>query len=248
MKRPLRISAIAFATLFLAALVWRMNQDDMLAMLMRETYGRYDAKKKTWQASAEENTGLIYTICAEREVDVHGEKHLMLAVCGDRPEMDSHGTPGNVDLYVLKGDRRKFTIAAQAIGIESGAYGQTGTLGVIKLGAAFHGFTVTEGWSGQGITLETTRIFVPRNATLNEALTIRTSLDNAGTGACDDDKTQCYSLQRELSVDQAIPEQSVYRIIVRQSGNRGAAGEYRLNFDRKRWRYVAPKGFDLLPE
>lgn len=252
MKQAQRTSLIALTALLLAALlaafVWQMNRDDMLTTLMNETYGRYDAEKKTWQAAGEEKPWLIYSICAEREVDVHGEKHLMLAVCGEREEMDSHGTHGSVDFYVLKGDRRKFTIAAQATDIASGAYGQTGTVKVIKLGTAFHGFTITEGWSGQGISLETTSIYIPGNDTLKEALTIRTALNNAGTGACGDDQSQCYELQRELTVDQSTPGQNVYPIIVKQSGNREAAGEFRLNFDRKRWRYIAPKNLDLLPE
>src|SRR5450759_3109174 len=86
-----------------ALLLWYMNQGDMLPDMLTETYGQYDAEKKVWRTIDGTSSDQIHSNCAEHEIDVRGEKHLMLAICGFSEDLDSHGTPGSIDFYVLKG-------------------------------------------------------------------------------------------------------------------------------------------------
>ena len=244
-------AVVALVAIGLGVFVWWQTSADMLSTMMTENYGLYDAGKQVWRGAQGKEANRNYTICAEKDIDVRGERHLLLAVCGSTAETDSHATRGSVDLYVLKGDRRKFTLAAQTADIESGAWGQSGSVSAMKLGSSFYGFAIDEGWSGQGFTFGTTTLYVPKDDALQEALTLRTSLDNGGTQACADNKMACNNLERKLDVDESDPALAVYPLIVTQSGRHDGhsmTGRFKLSFDKKRWSYVAPKGLDLMPE
>lgn len=247
------VAAVALTTPLLLATVggaayYCFGQNDRLLEFLTDTYGIYDADKKLWLNS---EAGRQYSICAENAVDVQGEGHMLVAVCGASREMDSHATAGSIDLYVLKEDRRSFTVAAQADQIESGGFGQPGDVNVMQLGPSFYGFAISEGWSGQGLTLGTLRLFVPNGAVLQEALEMRSSLDNTGTRMCSEEHSGCRTLERKLTVDTSPGDGRVYPLIITQSGRSDGhnfSGRFKLTFDKKRRIYVAPKGLELMPE
>jgi hypothetical protein len=240
--------AMVVIGIVVAAAIWWRNRPDRFAAMMADTYGAYDAGNKAWIGLAGQEPHRLYRVCAEREVDVRGQKHLLLAVCGDTTEMDSHAAGGIVDMYVLKGDRSAFTPVAQKRGIESGGFGHAGSVAVMKLGPAFFGFAVSDGWTGQGYTLETVSLYVPKGDTLTEALAIRTGTDNGGTAECSADRGKCNRVERKLTADVSAAGETVYPITVVQSGAYDGVnmdGTFKLTFNKKRWAYVAPKKLDL---
>jgi hypothetical protein len=255
MKHAGRVAATAAAFVIAvsaaATAIWMLGREDMLATMMADSYGSYDAGRKVWVRAGSRDNSRVYRICAQQEVDVRGENHVLLAVCGNTAEMDSHATSGTVDLYVLRGDRREFTVAAQTLGVESGSFGRTGSVSVMKLGPSFYGFAVEDGWAGQGYTLETLSLYAPRNDALKETLSIRIGTDNSGTGSCGDADNECNVVVRKVSADESAANESVYPLNVVQSGKydgRDMDGTFRLAFDRKNWTYRAPKGLNLMIE
>ncbi len=75
------------------------NRQDLNAF-MKEHYGKFDTENKCWVKDDED---LHYVVCASQDIEINGEPHSMIAVCGEVPDdLKSHAACGYVDLYVMK--------------------------------------------------------------------------------------------------------------------------------------------------
>lgn len=239
------ILALAATTTLLAlgaTAYWlKTAPDRAFAAFMADAYGTYDAKEDRW--SLPEDAYIVHSLCARQSVSIEGIEHILLAVCGATRETGSHGEPGSVDFYVLKADSSRLTIAAKLLEVPSGSFGNPGKVTPLQLGPAFHGFLLEEGWTGQGYTLGTTRLFIPSAKGIQEGLTIRSLEDETGTGQCDEPGHACTNLSRTIAVGPAGDGKAVFPLIIHESGiadGRPVDRQTTIPFDRKRWRYPTP--------
>ena len=211
------------------------------AAFMADAYGSYDAKEDGWSQPGD--AAVVHSICARKSVRIESAEHILLAVCGATRETGSHGEQGSVDFYVLKADGGRLTIAAELLEVASGSFGTPGKVTPLQLGPAFHGFLLEEGWTGQGYTLGTTRLFIPSTQGIREGLTIRSLEDETGTGQCDEPSHPCTNLSRTVAVSQASDGKAVFPLVIHESGiadGKPVDRQTTIPFDRKRWRYPTP--------
>lgn len=211
------------------------------AAFMADAYGAYDAKADRWSLPGD--GAIVHSICARKSVSIEGAEHILLAVCGATRETGSHGEQGSVDFYVLKAEGGRLAVAAELRDIASGGFGNPGSVATLQLGPAFHGFLLEEGWTGQGYTLGTTRLFIPSAKGIQEGLAIRSLEDETGTGKCDEPGQPCTNLTRTVTVGQGGDGKVAFPLVIRESGivdGKPVDRQTTIPFDRKHWRYPAP--------
>ncbi|MCD6061716.1 MAG: hypothetical protein K0S16_2027 [Moraxellaceae bacterium] len=222
--------------------------------LMVERYGRYDAEQKVWGVP---ETGrfhpgdVVFTICARETVRSGATEKILLAACGRLPESPSHADAGRVDFFVLEKEGEELHLLALSEYNDSGSFGEPGRVAIIRLGKAFWGFRVDDGWTGQGYVLNATRIFVPSRHGIEEALALRTGIDNSGSMACDEEPAACTSLERKLVVFDGQPGAMTWPLVVTESGYRDGKNVYavyEIDFDKRTWTYVYPESIGLADE
>jgi len=206
---------------------------------MASRYGTASTDSGVWTDSA----GTRYEPCTKAEVNVQSQPHLLLAVCGE-PSEASHATEGVVDLYVLRGTWDEFVVAAETTGIASGSNGNPGQVRALHLGADFHGFEVRGSFLGQGEFTESTSWFAPGRSGIRPVYEATSLDDSRETGPCLDDSLACTMESRSISIDSSNPAVKTFPVIVSDTLlKRGSTRHQstRLEFDKKKWAYPAPK-------
>ncbi|QND44732.1 topoisomerase IV (plasmid) [Rhizobium lusitanum] len=198
--------------------------------------------------------GAIYRPCAFTRVRTTGGPRYLLAMCGDTeesvqngvPAMDSEGTPGAIDLYILKpisGRTELETILSQE-NIQSGHNGTSGEVSIQRLGPHLFGFAIEDNDSTEGYSQTMRRIYLPLGEKLALAAPrINVSLDNSDSNACYDDKQTCEKRDFSIAPD-TTSAADVYPLLVTESGRRGGKplqANFKLAFDVSKGAYVIPE-------
>lgn len=218
------------------------NRQDLNAF-MKERYGKFDPKNKYWVKDSED---LNYMVCASQDIEINGEPHSMIAVCGEVPDdLKSHAACGYVDLYVMKHSFTGMTPVAELLGIESGSFGIPGNVLVVRLGKQFYGFAEEGGYTGQGYTNGYMTIYVPVGRSFHKALRFSTAADDSGAYH-EDDQENHTSLERNIEF---IPRRgsNVYAARITSSGyydGEKISTVHILTFNLKKHEYRLPKDFD----
>jgi hypothetical protein len=217
--------------------------------LLDTRYGDYDPEQKLWLAPAdpegdEAGTTLAFKLCMENTVRAGDVEKVLVAVCGFMPEGGSHADSGRVDFFVLEKEFRGLRLLAQLEDTPSGTFGEPGEVSVVRLGREFFGFKIEDGWTGQGNVIQVARLFVPRDDTLQQALSVSVTLDNESAGACEGESmSACTRLTRTIAIDDRLAEASIYPLVITEKGlldGKERSGTYEIPFDKKRWGYVLP--------
>ncbi len=221
--------------------------DRALNAFMADTYGRYSKKLGYWPNHRD---GGIYAhrLCAQEPVELEGQPHLMVAVCGFTPDGASHAQAGQVDFYILKRLGNTLHMVHNLRDVDSGSFGQPGDASVVRLGPAFYGFKLMDGAVGQGVLSTTTRLLIPGQEGLTEGFSIQTMVDNEGSGACKKGSRQCIQVNRTLTIDDSSAKEGVYPILVAETGileGRKVDRKFKVTFNPSQWQYQAPKGLVL---
>ncbi|HDR9503841.1 hypothetical protein [Burkholderia cepacia] len=225
--------------------------DRLLRTFLHDHYGNWRADRKGWQSDAGD---FIYSPCGSLRVATADGPRYLLAVCGETeaavqdgmPGMDSDGTTGAIDLYVLKpaADGKTLEPVVKKTDIASGKRGEPGTVRIERYGPHLFGFTIGDGVTLQGYTMAMRSIWLPvGNAIVEAAPRIDEALDNTGSLDCGNAKSHCES--RTFSI---VPDTTgtgdVYPLTVTETGSRGDKAihaRYTVTFDAARGRYVVPK-------
>lgn len=214
-----------------------------LTAFMEERYGRLQPDQKHWKQSVDEP---LYAICASKDIEVKGEPHHMLAVCGELPdELKSHAASGYVDMYVMKREFSGLVPVAELKDVDSGSFGTPGSVTVVRLGKNFYGFKEESGWSGQGVTNSYTTIYVPAGNTFHPALRFTSFADDSG--GCDgtDNCPRMTSIERSIEFV-PVKKSSIYvaRITSRGYANgKPVSNVYTLHYITNKHEYLVPKNF-----
>lgn len=250
-NRRLRIGIIAIASVIgiVATYVgWRpVTGSFALDRFMADHYGRYDAERELWIGEPETDADVHYAICTQKTVNIKGEEHVLVAVCGDSPDkLASPPTPGLTDLYVLKYVGWELVEQSRLADLESGMFGHPGATEILKLGANFYGFKITSGWVGQGYVISTTELIGPSNSDMKKLLTFTTSSTFEGREDCQDESCQSHEITRELIIDDRNREQSIYPLTIAETQEQAgkiSKKKYAFKFSRSLWAYTAEDSF-----
>ncbi len=225
--------------------------DHLLRTFIHDSYGNWRADRKGWQSDPGE---FIYASCGSLRVATADGPRYLLAMCGEteaaeqsgNPGMDSEGTTGTIDLYVLKpaADGRTLEPVVKKTDIASGKRGEPGTVRIERYGPHLFGFTIGDGVTLQGYTMAMRSIWLPvGNALVEAAPRIDEALDNTGSLDCGNAKSHCES--RTFAI---VPDMTgtgdVYPLTVTETGSRGDKAihaRYTVKFDAARGRYIVPK-------
>lgn len=222
-----------------------------LHAFIRDTYGAWRADRTGWQPAAGDS---IYSACATLRVATADGPRMLLAMCGETdaavangmPGMDSDGTPGTIDLYVLRpsADGNTLEPVLKRTDIASGQRGEPGTVRIERLGPHLFGFVIGDGTTLQGYTQTSRSIWLPyRNALVEAAPRIDEALDNGGSLDCANAKSHCERRTFAIAPDTTATD-DVYPLTVIETGRRGGReihARYTVKFDAARGRYVVPK-------
>ncbi|PCE24314.1 topoisomerase IV [Burkholderia ubonensis] len=225
--------------------------DRLLQGFIRDTYVKWRADRNGWQPVDGDN---IYEPCASLRVTTSDGPRYLLAMCGataasvqnGTPRMGSQGDSGSVDLYVLKPVRGGKSLAPvmKKTGIDSGNYGEPGTVSIQRLGPHLFGFVLNDGVTLQGYSVSMRSIWLPRdNAFVLAAPRINEALDNSASNDCATAKAHCEERRFAIAPDTSGSDE-VYPLTVTETGwrgNREIHARYTVKFDGARGRYVVPK-------
>ncbi|MCD9029347.1 hypothetical protein LDO26_14190 [Luteimonas sp. BDR2-5] len=196
-------------------------------------------------------------VCTRAPVGSEDAPAELLAVCGV-PDGAGHATAAITDFFLLRaaGDGADGNGAAgRGVIAKARAHQQTfGSLGAVsgievrRLGARRHGFLVESGFTGQGITIGTYSLVVPRGDGFHEAAWLRSSIDNAGMladcpGADDCDGDATFDVAYDLAIDDSRPDADAYALLVREHGDlcgRRVDTVHRLAFDAATGTWAVP--------
>ncbi|CAB3763594.1 topoisomerase VI subunit A [Burkholderia sp. MSh2] len=248
--------------LSVACLVWAASppaaraagpiaSDGLLQAFIHDSYGTWRADRKGWQSDPGD---FIYAPCGSLRVATADGPRYLLAMCGETeaavqngmPGMDSDGTTGTIDLYVLKpaADGKTLAPVVKKADIASGKHGEPGTVRIERYGPHLFGFTIGDGVTLQGYTMAMRSIWLPYgNALVEAAPRIDEALDNQGSLDCGNAKSHCESRTFTIVPD-TTASGDVYPLTVTETGSRGDRdlhARYTVKFDAARGRYVVPK-------
>ncbi|VWC88276.1 topoisomerase IV [Burkholderia lata] len=225
--------------------------DRLLKTFIHDTYGKWRADRKGWQADGDD---FIHAPCGSLRVATADGPRTLLAMCGETeaavqngvPGMDSDGTTGTIDLYVLKpaADGKTLEPVVKKTEIASGKRGEPGTVHIERYGPHLFGFTIGDGVTLQGYTMAMRSIWLPvGDAIVEAAPRINEALDNTGALDCGNMKSHCESRTFTIVPD-TTGAGDVYPLTVTETGTRGNKdihARYTVKFDAARSRYVVPK-------
>lgn len=225
--------------------------DPLLRTFIHDSYGDWRADRKGWQS---DRGDFIYASCGSLRVATADGPRYLLAMCGEteaaeqngNPGMDSEGTTGTIDLYVLKpaADGRTLEPVVKQTDIASGKRGEPGTVRIERYGPHLFGFTIGDGVTLQGYTMAMRSIWLPvGNALVEAAPRIDEALDNLGSLDCGNAKSHCESRTFAIVPD-TTGTGDVYPLTVTETGSRGDKAihaRYTVTFDAARGRYIVPK-------
>ncbi|WP_396330275.1 topoisomerase IV [Burkholderia anthina] len=228
-----------------------IHLERQLQKFIRDTYGTWRADRKGWQSDAGD---FIYSSCGSLRVATADGPRTLLAMCGETeaavqngmPGMDSDGTTGTIDLYVLKPTQDGGTLepVVKKTDIASGKGGEPGTVRIERLGPHLFGFVIGDGITLQGYTQASRSIWLPLgNAIVDAAPRINETMDNSGSLDCDNAKAHCESRTFAIVPD-TTGTGDVYPLTVTETGERGGKdihARYTVKFDAAHGRYVVPK-------
>ncbi|WP_241294276.1 topoisomerase IV [Burkholderia stabilis] len=261
-KRP-RPSAASLAALTALAVLTALSAlspvyaadpahpERQLSAFIHDNYGKWRADRKGWQSDGDD---FIYASCGSLRVATADGPRFLLAMCGETeaavqngmPGMDSDGTGGTIDLYVLKptADGNALEPVVKKTEIASGKRGEPGTVHIERLGPHLFGFVIGDGITLQGYTQASRSIWLPYgNAIVEAAPRINEALDNTGSLDCGNAKSHCESRTFAIAPD-TTGAGDVYPLTVTETGTRGDKeihARYTVKFDAARGRYVVPK-------
>ncbi|MEY4754050.1 MAG: hypothetical protein RJA44_1725 [Pseudomonadota bacterium] len=215
---------------------------------MAERYVLLDEKKRIWgeknaDGTADQDRSLRLDICASN----HEQKDLnvfLLAVCGRAGENVTHIDSGTIDMYAINRSTGPFEVVAESHMDGFGSMGEPGEIKILRLGRAFWGFQIEGGFTGQGITVAHTRLYVPHKDDFTEALNI---LSFYGNGGVTEDKDQQTEINREI-VPLANGTDNTYKLKISETSRGKASKVYMAGFDTAQWRYNYPKQLADDPE
>ena len=227
------------------------HPERQLQQFIRDTYGTWRADRKGWQPDAGD---FIYSPCGSLRVATADGPRTLLAMCGETeaavqngmPGMDSEGTTGTIDLYVLKPapDGDTLEPVLKKTDIASGKGGEPGAVRIERLGPRLFGFVMRDGVTLQGYTMSMRSIWLPYgNAIVEAAPRIDEALDNTGSLDCGNAKSHCESRTFAIAPDTTAAG-DVYPLTVTETGSRGDKPlhvRYTVKFDAARGRYIVPK-------
>lgn len=227
------------------------HPDRQLQTFIHDSYGKWRADRKGWQSDAGD---FVYSPCGSLRVATADGPRYLLAMCGETdaavqngmPGMDSDGTAGTIDLYVLKPapDGKTLEPVVKKTDIASGKRGEPGTVRIERLGPHLFGFVIGDGITLQGYTQASRSIWLPYGNTIVEAAPrIDEARDNSGSLDCGSAKSHCESRTFTIVPD-TTGTGDVYPLTVTETGTRGdkdIRARYTVKFDAARGRYVVPK-------
>lgn len=198
---------------------------DAARLLRTEYAGEKPRLHGDWAAAGEETAGTRRSLCADSG-QAAGLR--FVAVCTVQAEA-GHGTPGRVDLFVLRpatsrGGRAQ--VQARYRGIATGGFGTPGPVRLMTLGPGTLGFAVTSAFSTMGWLDESVSLYVEQNGQLRQLLEVATAASNSGVCMPGDDpagrrcRRQSIALTCALQVDASRLEYGFYPLQLRVTGER----------------------------
>lgn len=185
-------------------------------------------------------------VCAQQVVQLDGQPHLLLAVCGS-PADFGHPTSGINDFFLLQPRGDSLVATAQAHTQEFGSMGTPGQVSIKQLGAQLYGFLVTGGFTNMGMTTSSTTVLLPKGDTFVQAATFNDHQDNAMAEQCEDlsgcKSPSYFNIEYPLSIDSANPGAAAYPLQISAVGTacgKPAQGQYTLTLDPATMTYAVP--------
>lgn len=161
-------------------------------------------------------------VCAREAVGTTDAPAELVAVCGV-PDDAGHAISALVDFFLLRQNGDLLDSVARAHMDTFGSNGDVVDVTVRRFGPGLHGFIVEDGFTGQGITITSSSIVLPRDGGFHEAATLRSSLDNAGAmescamrGDCPPDGA--YDLRFDFDIDARDTTATAWPLRVRERG------------------------------
>lgn len=217
-----------------------------LDALLADRYARPDAASDSSTDPAGDSAGegdeIVHRPCARADIELRGEPHILLAMCGEIPEA-SHVEGGSVDLLVLRGTVDSLVVAAESTGIQSGSNGKVGRVSIVHLGRDFWGFSIVGAYLGQGELHESTHWYASSESGIRHVLALASLDDNRQGGECLEHHEACWFSARRPSIDSSDPRRTVYPIVLRdtvEAEGRLETRERRIEFDHATWRWQPP--------
>ncbi|WP_101925270.1 MULTISPECIES: hypothetical protein [Luteimonas] len=206
-------------------------------------YGALAQLAGDWPGTPLTDAGLgdaaaLRDVCVRAPVGEADAPAELVVVCG-LPDGAGHVTPAITDFFLLRRDGDTIAAAAESHQQTFGSFGDLADIAVHRVGAKRYGVVIESGFTGQGITLGTRDIVLPRDGGFAAAASLRSTLDNAGwMSACLDAGTcaaeDAFDLQFDLDLDDSRSAAEVYPLLVRERGTacgRRIDATYRLAFD-----------------
>lgn len=161
-------------------------------------------------------------VCAREAVGTTDAPAELVAVCGV-PSDAGHATGALIDFYLLRKDGDGVEAAARAHMDSFGSNGDVIDVAVRRFGPRLHGFVVEDGFTGQGLTIISSSIVLPRDDSFRQAAMLRSSLDNvAAMDGCaireDCSPDAAYDLRFEFDIDARDATATAWPLRVRERG------------------------------
>lgn len=230
---------------------------------MKDFYGSYSRQMKCWISV---RAGQRYCMRPHRldEVRVGKQRYVFLVVGGSRMDDNGvleqyHAAAGAMGLIVLKEVEGQLqTVAKNSLYEDFGSFGQLPSEDLFEVRQIgpndTYGWTATGGWSGMGITIESTTIYAPIGDKVVSIGTMPNHYDDEGN--CDGGKNlqsgaPCTDYSFELMFDPQDQSQRFYPIVLKLSGSRQGVlydQSFTVPFDPQKYRYRdikdLPQGID----
>jgi hypothetical protein len=242
------VASVAIAVLHGVRGQYPLTAHEAVLRYMTDTYGEPDSKGERFGAQPGAAVPFV-TLCAERAITVKGTPHVLVAACHVDDSQGSDVLPISIDLAVLRLDGRgQSTVAAQQDDVQQGG-GDTHLQGavVVQLGPHFFGFRVDSAYFAEGKNMQSATLYAPQGSSLKPVLDLTLYADNSGSDCGHDGHPDCVSFQRKLSFVTSTHEDSVYPVSVTETRDKQSPRNAVFRFDRKRWQYVGPAGFEPTP-
>jgi hypothetical protein len=230
----LRISAPAMA----------FDEKAEIERVMTTHYGPYDKAIDAWRAKYR---GDVFTMKVATHKTIktpYGDRLYVLAI-GDSQNSSCHGCSGLVGLFLSEEHNHTMELLSASPEIEMGSWGKAsnGNFYFRQFGPDYqYGWNLEYGYSAQGVTVETSTLFLPKDKIWKEVADIPASFDNTNTCAgppCSD----LTKLDEKLNIDFSNDAVPMYPLSLDEVGTehgRPASHHYVITFDEKRWEYVLP--------
>lgn len=218
-----------------------------LAALLAERYASPPESSESGAGPSGDTAGegdeVVHKPCARADIDLRGEPHILLAMCGEIPGA-SHVEGGSVDLFVFRGTADSLVVAAESTGIQNGSNGRPGRVSILRLGRDFWGFSLVGAYLGQGERHESTHWYAPSGNGIRHVLALASLDDNRQSGECLEHHEACWLSVRRPSIDSSDPGLAAFPIVLRdtlEAEGRLETRERRIEFDRSAWRWQPPE-------